>query len=682
MKLIQLLPIIALFSFGVSKYSTACMFDGNQTYVATLNPTAAYQTQTNISSGNYFTINVTCGTTYNFTFCSNGGNASWDTQITVLNVAGNVQYAYNDDACGLQSNIVYTAPGTGVIQLLISQYSCNNLGGSTGATLAYNAIAGASNPAFTVASTGCSTAACVITGDTGGTFSLNPVPGGSVVINPTTGAITGGTPGATYTVQYTVSCGVNTTHNVTLNSSGSAAFTMSVICGGGISNVTGDAGGLFTWNPAPGDGAQLSATTGTITSGTAGTTYYVQYTVCGSSTTQSVTVLTDNCWTLNGNAQWITVAGEQCVQMTQAINNQLSCAWNGSQIDFAGDFTLTLDYYFGSNNGAGADGNTFTFQPSASTACGTAGGQLGAGGIPNALVIEFDTYDNDNPTHLYDMSCDHIAVEIDGSMQFAAPLCGPVCAKPGGGNIDNGVIYQVDINWISATNTLEVFFDGLLRLTCVNDFITNAFGGQSQVYWGATSATGGLNNQQYFCPSTIIITLPVALSAFDTECIGQEEIIRWTTTSEQNTDYFQLDYTYDGFIFYPVATVDAAGDSEEEKNYSARATQKDNKQRYYRLKTVDLDGEFEYTDLLSSRSCNGNTSLISSASQISETILINTSEDATIKFLNQLGQVVYENVTQNQMLSINSSLLGSGIYYILAETAHGRQESNKMYVTH
>jgi hypothetical protein len=305
---------------------------------------------------------------------------------------------------------------------------------------------------------------------------------------------------------------------------------------------------------------------------------------------------------------------------------------------------------------------------------------LGAGGIPNALVIEFDTYDNDNPTHLYDMACDHVAVEIDGDMQNAAPLCGPVCAKAGGGNIDDGGLYQVDIEWIQSTNTLNISFDGSLRLTCVNDFVTNAFAGSSEVYWGATSATGGLNNQQYFCPSSIVL-LPVTLGTFSSNCIGKEELFEWTTITEQNTDFFQLEYTYDGLVFYPVETVDATGGSESEIKYATRVSSQDTKQRYYRLKIVDEDGYFEYTDLISSKICTSNSTLIHSSVQNESSLIIGTSEDAAIKVINQLGQVVFIGETNNNIVTVDKSILTNGIYYIIAETANGIQESGKVMVT-
>src|SRR5690606_14975501 len=65
-------------------------------------------------------------------------------------------------------------------------------------------------------------------------------------------------------------------------------------CDGGTATVTGTTGGSFAFNPDPGDGAVINGTTGTITSGTSGATYTVEYTTngaCPSSSTQDVTVL-------------------------------------------------------------------------------------------------------------------------------------------------------------------------------------------------------------------------------------------------------------------------------------------------------------------------------------------------------------------------------------------------------
>lgn len=536
-------------------------------------------------------------------------------------------------------------------------------------------------PSFTISADNCNSATANITGDTGGNFTFNPTPapGDLATIDPNSGAIINGIPGNTYTVEYTTCGSTSSTQSITLPNTGNSAFGMSITCGGAYASVTGDIGGLFAFTSPPGDGAQINTTTGTVSNGTTGNTYSVDYTICGSTTTVIFTVLDDNCWTLNGDAQYITVNGEQCIQLTDAVNAQTGCAWNQSQIDFASSFTLSLDYYFGTGGDFGADGNTFTFQPTASTACGSPGGQLGAGGLTNALSIEFDTYDNDNPTHLYDLACDHIAVEIDGSHQFAAPLCGAVCAKAGGGNIDDGGTYQVDIEWIQASNTLNIYFDGVLRLFCVNDFVTNAFGGASQVYWGATSATGGLNNQQYFCPSTIVI-LPIELSAFESQCTGDTETLKWNTISEDRVDYFQLEYTYDGLVFIPVEKVNAVGTSQSEQNYSVDVSIKDPKQRYYRLKIIDDNGEFEYTDLLSSKRCAYTGELISTIKQSTEEIIIMTNEETRLSIINQLGQTMYIGQTLNQTKSINKRSIANGVYFITVQNNDGVQQSKKIFI--
>lgn len=570
----------------------------------TLTPTVAYQTQT-VSNGQYYTINVSCGSTYNFTFCSNGGSASWDTQLTILNSTGTyVGYGYSDDACGLQSNVSYTSTFTGTIRILISNYPCNNSGGSSG-TLAYNSNNVTITPTFTLSSSSCTQATATITGTTGGTFSFNP---------------------------------------------------------------------------APGDGATINATTGSISNGIAGSSYTVRYTVCGNSSNQSITLPSTNCWELNGNAQWITVAGEDCIQLTAEVNNQTGCAWDENLIDFNTNFTLSLDYYFG-NNINGADGTTFTFQPNPG-ACGTNGGQLGAGGIANSLVIEFDTYDNDNPTHVVDIAADHIAVEIDGNLQNSSHLCGPTAALASNASIDDGAIHSVDIQWVAATQTLSIYFDGNLRITCNYNFVTNVFGGDNTVYWGATAATGGLNNQQYFCPETIIF-LPSELLSFNSYCNEINEIIYWSTASEDRVDYFEVEYTFDGQLFYPIGVVNAVGNSTEINHYQIESKQNDSKQKYYRLKTVDTDGFLKTSELIAGKNCGEiNSELLEEYSFQDNNLnlhLNNTNID--VKLISADGkELLKTQTTDEKKLLITNMTLSQGVYFLnLSDKINNRTKTYKIY---
>lgn len=570
----------------------------------TLTPLAGYQTQA-VINGQYYNVNVSCGSSYNFTFCSNGGSSSWDTQLTILDNTGTyVGYGYNDDNCGLQSNVSFTATFTGTIRVLISLFSCNNTGGNN-ATLAYNATNVAISPTFTIVASSCTQATSTITGSAGGTFSFNPVPGGGVTINSATGAVSNGVAGSTYTVQYTV---------------------------------------------------------------------------CGSSSTHSVTLPSTNCWIMNGNASFIPNGAQQCIQLTPELNNQTGCAWDDNIIDFNSNFSLALNYYFG-NNINGADGTTFTFQPNPS-ACGTNGGQLGAGGIANSLIIEFDTYDNDNPTHVVDIAADHIAIEIDGDLQNASHLAGPIAALPSSAAIDDGAMHAVNIQWTSATKTLKVYFDGNLRLTTVYDFVALVFGGDNTVRWGATAATGGLNNQQYFCPQTIVI-LPTELSSFTTECDGESEKIAWTTASEDRVDYFEIEYTYDGTLFYSLAQVKASGTSTQTQFYSVDNTLDYIGNIYYRINSVDIDGQFETSDFISSKKCfESNSELLEGYLFTKNNLNIQLNEaNLDLKLVTTTGQELLSTKTfNNSNIDFQQINVAQGIYLLqLTNPVTGKSKTYRIF---
>ncbi|MNX70314.1 Bacterial Ig-like domain (group 2) [compost metagenome] len=73
------------------------------------------------------------------------------------------------------------------------------------------------------------------------------------------------------------------------------SFTLTNYCEGTTNSATGiaTAGGTFTFNPAPTDGATINASNGTIANGTGGTTYTIEYTTagaCPNSSTRTVTV--------------------------------------------------------------------------------------------------------------------------------------------------------------------------------------------------------------------------------------------------------------------------------------------------------------------------------------------------------------------------------------------------------
>ncbi|MBC2846690.1 PKD domain-containing protein, partial [Winogradskyella flava] len=161
-------------------------------------------------------------------------------------------------------------------------------------TLTFNVLT-EDNATFNVTPT-CDGGTASITGDSGGIFSFNPVPTDTAVIDSSTGDVTNATPGTSYTIEYMTSgaCPASSTQVLTVLNLDDPSFSLTATCDGATATIAGDTGGTFAFNPAPTDAAVIDVNTGTITSGTSGATYSVEYTTansCPQSSIEAVTVL-------------------------------------------------------------------------------------------------------------------------------------------------------------------------------------------------------------------------------------------------------------------------------------------------------------------------------------------------------------------------------------------------------
>ncbi len=209
-------------------------------------------------------------------------------------------------------------------------------------------------------------------------------------------------------------------------------------------------------------------------------------------------------WTENAHAQFhlngsAAVFNDSCWTLTTEGFAQVGSIWNEDKINLNESFQVIMELNFGCKDADGADGILFGFQP-LSTSIGQSGEGLGFQGVAPSIGIEFDTWQNAN---LADPAFDHIAICRDGLLNHGTfnNLAGPVAALPGNGNIENCEWYRLRVNWDAAAHTLEVWFDCKLALTYTGDIVNEIFGGNPEVFWGFTAATGGAVNLQQVCYS-------------------------------------------------------------------------------------------------------------------------------------------------------------------------------------
>lgn len=155
---------LILFFIGIIKILSAQCTGGTNNGAITPAPSAVYQTM-NCPAGNfYYTFVVTAGACfpqYEFSFCSaQGGSASFDTQLTILdNTGGTVTGGFNDDNCSLQSRLFWTPTVAGTYRLRVNQYSC--VATTAAATLAYRVVSSYTNTAeYTINANATSSGSC------------------------------------------------------------------------------------------------------------------------------------------------------------------------------------------------------------------------------------------------------------------------------------------------------------------------------------------------------------------------------------------------------------------------------------------------------------------------------------------------------------------------------------------
>ena len=196
----------------------------------------------------------------------------------------------------------------------------------------------------------------------------------------------------------------------------------------------------------------------------------------------SAVQINDTCWTLTPDELW-----------------QSGSIWNVDKVNLNNSFQVIMELKFGCRDGDGADGILFGLQP-VSTSIGQQGEGIGFQGVSPSIGIEFDTWQN---TNLNDPTYDHISISKNGNLNHnsTSNLAGPVQANATNPNIEDCNWHKLRVNWDAQIQTLEIWFDCDLRLSYTGDIVNEVFGGDPNVFWGFTSATGGARNLHQVCYS-------------------------------------------------------------------------------------------------------------------------------------------------------------------------------------
>lgn len=167
---------------------------------------------------------------------------------------------------------------------------------------------------------------------------------------------------------------------------------------------------------------------------------------------------------------------------------------------------------------------------------------------------------------------------------------------------------------------------------------------------------------------------PVTLSSFTGNYANGASNLKWQTSQESNSDYFEVYRSFDGNSFELAGKVKAAGNSSLTTNYQYQDYVSANNGRYvfYKLKQVDKNGNFAYSSVIKLSMGEAATSFRiypnPAVNDFTVSFTASKSSNAVLMIRNTSGQTVYSDkiniLKGDNSVQVRSNSLKSGMYYI------------------
>lgn len=388
-------------------------------------------------------------------------------------------------------------------------------------------------------------------------------------------------------------------------------------------------------------------------------------------------------------------------------------------------------YYANAQNGTcGVSGNTASFASLAQTSpgrCGTITGPVnsGAASISGTLTGSFST----TTVNLY------LDGQLIGSTSTSGSTWGPVTVNSTANNTlyPNGVLsigiqesgkqevlcpssaITISCSSAPAAPVYTPALSSILRNQTVTFTVSNAVAGS--FYALADSATGQSLGQGVWATSngnlsftsipftnagtfTVVlrstslsgvtqcssvsasgtvnvsfITLPLTLIQFKGQKQADRILLDWTTSNEVQVNRFEIERSANGSAFEKLNTVLAGGGSSGSKTYTFTDTKPLDAVNYYRLKMIDNDGRFSYSNTIVFTGSKTDGIIISSikpnpfSESIRLSVVVQQSQSLTLQLVDITGRIVAARQLpakegNNELLFDGLVNLPEGIYYL------------------
>jgi hypothetical protein len=231
-----------------------------------------------------------------------------------------------------------------------------------------------------------------------------------------------------------------------------------------------------------------------------------------------------------------------------------------------------------------------------------------------------------------------------------APCCGGACDG------------QVQGQWTGRSYVLPASCNNITNFRIAFNWINDASGG--------TDPSFGVDD------ITLEYTAPLPVNWLSFQGSSEESVVRltWSTASEINSDYFEVQRSYNAGSFQALGKVKGSGNSNRVVNYSFVDGKMEGGIAYYRLKQVDFNGSFTYSDMIAVSQDDideENLVLLSTlvSDNLSYAVVVKEQGAYTVEISDGSGKLVGKQqlkLTKGiNNIDFNTMDLESGVYYLI-----------------
>lgn len=185
------------------------------------------------------------------------------------------------------------------------------------------------------------------------------------------------------------------------------------------------------------------------------------------------------------------------------------------------------------------------------------------------------------------------------------------------------------------------------------------------------------------------VPLPVELVEFNGNSKETYNYIYWRSASENNLNRYELESSNDGMSFQKITQKAALGSTSSQNYYSFDDYAYYNPVTYYRLKMIDHDLSYKYSQVISIENSAKESSLVNifpnpATNEVNVQIKAPGQTKAEIKMTDMLGKILFykaiDLVNNMETISINTGYLADGSYIVTVNYSNESPVNKKVII--